>query len=111
MCRIVRGAVCGFATGRADAVEIEPVARWKKIVLPGEVFLQAFDFRAEKFNGPAAMFTNEVIVMSSGVQAAFETGHAVSEVHFTGQTRIAQQLESAIHGCLTDGRVPSASCL
>jgi hypothetical protein len=85
------------------------MARWSKIVLPGEFRFQTFDFRAENFHGLAATFANEVIVVFFGIQTTFETADAVPEVLFTGKARTAEQLESAVHGGQTDGRIPPAN--
>jgi len=67
--------------------------------------LQTVDFRGEKLDRTAAPGADHVVV-AAAVVLMLETGLAVVEFNFAGQTAFGEQLERAVDGGYSDAGVP-----
>ena len=88
----------------ADTDDAQQVLGNLETMLSRHCVLQRFEFRRKEFDYLAALRTDHVIVMLMFV-VMFVVRPPVAEADFARESRFRKQLERAIHGRLSDGRV------
>ena len=89
---------------RANADDPQQVLSDFETVLGGHGILKSFQFSREKLDDLAALGTDHVVVVLMFV-VVFVVRAPVAKANFAREAGFGQQLERAIDGSLTDGRI------
>src|SRR5271155_3378218 len=84
-------------TVRAQAIDLEGVARSVKVVLLADLLLDAVGVRCEELNADSAVSADHVMV-AAAVVLVLVTRDAVMKGDLAGESAVTQQLERAIDG-------------
>ena len=93
-----------FPAGGANPVQIHVVRGQQEAVFFSQLLLKFFNGLIHELRLLAAGDADQVVVVRDA-EGFFIPGHAVAEVHFLGQTGLAEQLQGAVHRGLADGGV------
>ena len=96
-----------LAALRADSVQIMGMPQQLEAVLVGNPGLQSFNTVAVKLHSPAALLTNQMIVMSLGGYR-LKTGSPIPKLQLESKISFAKQLERTVYRCLPDARITLA---
>jgi len=88
----------------ADTINLKGMASGEVVILAANLLLDMVDFLRKKFHRTAALGANHM-VMTAAVVLMFESGNAVVEGDFAGQSAFGEQFERAINGGVSDAGV------
>jgi len=86
----------------AGSVDLEPVRSCLVVESLSDAVLNYFNFRREELNGVTAGRANHMMV-SAPIEAVFEPGYAITELHLSGQSTLGEESQCPIYGGIANG--------
>lgn len=85
----------------AGSVDLEPVRSCLVMESLSDAVLNFFNFRREELNGVTAGRANHMMV-SAPVEAVFEPGYAITELHLSSQSTLGEKSQCPIYGSVAN---------
>jgi hypothetical protein len=91
-----------FLARFARSVDLEPVRSCLVVESLSDTVFNFFDFRREELNGVTTGCADHMMVRTT-VEAVFEPGHAITELHLSGQSTLGKESQCPIYSGIANG--------
>ena len=94
----------GIFTSAANTENVHLVLEGRKIIFQAQCILKVLKLFVVYLYGSSALYANQMVVVSMP-ELMLEPAASVSEVHFSGDPGVADELQCPVYGAVSDPRM------